>query len=137
MLFMARSAARAQTAFTLKGDAMNTAIKSIVTAAALAAATVGAVGTANARDYGENYAPNGHVPIWQQGNYAYGYGRYDRDAPRDVCRAPRWNPQTRYMPGDVVHRKGEVYQATRRSERVWNVNSPPEWTPNLWVEVRC
>jgi hypothetical protein len=123
----------------LKGDAMNRSIKSIVTAAALGAATLGAVGTANAREY---YAPP--VQSWQQQRYAYDDNRYDRfdhDGPRamsrDVCRAPRWNPQERYMPGDTVRRHGEVYRATRYSARVWNVNSPPEWTPNLWMEVRC
>jgi hypothetical protein len=114
----------------LKGDAMNSSIKSIVTAAALAAATLGAVGTAQAREY----AP---VQSWQQQRYAYGDYRYDRDGPRDVCRAPRWNPQERYMPGDTVRRHGDVYRATRYSARVWNVNSPPEWTPNLWVQVHC
>src|SRR5690348_11509013 len=118
---MARSGVRAQTACIRKGDAMNTAIKSIVTAAALAAATIGTVGTASAREY---------VPVqsWQQQRYAYGedyghaygYGRYDRDGRGDACRVPRWDPQTRYMPGDIVRRHGEVFQATRGSARVWN-----------------
>lgn len=120
---------------------MNTSIKSIVTAAALAAATLGAVGTANAREYVVQAPAQyeyGQQPRYAYGeHYAYGYGRYDRDGRNEACRAPRWNPQTRYMPGDLVHRNGDVYQATRRSARVWNVNSPPEWTPNLWAEVRC
>lgn len=121
---------------------MNSSIKSLVMTAALAAATLGAVGTANAREY----AP---VGPWQpERGYVYSdrgdrynhydrYDRYDRDGWRDVCRAPRWDPRTRYMPGDTVRRKGDVYRATRLSARVWNVNSPPEWTPNYWVQVRC
>jgi hypothetical protein len=136
---MARSAMGAQTVLIVKGEAMNTSIKSIVTAAALLGATLGAVGTANAQAY---------VPAqpWQpeHGYYYDNSGRVhrvnpypDRYAQHDACRAPRWNPQTRYMPGDTVWRNGELFQARRISQRVYNVNSPPEWTPNYWVQVRC
>lgn len=55
----------------------------------------------------------------------------------DSCRAARWDPEERYMPGDAVWRHGQMYVATRLSARVWNVNSPPEWTPNYWVPARC
>ena len=55
----------------------------------------------------------------------------------DSCSAPRWNRRARYMPGDAVWRHGQVYVATRLSARVWNVNSPPEWTPKYWVPARC
>jgi hypothetical protein len=30
-----------------------------------------------------------------------------------------------------------MYVATRLSASVWNVNSPPEWTPNYWRPARC
>jgi hypothetical protein len=118
---------------------MNTSIKSIVTAAALAAATLGIAGVAHAGPYVpvQQYVP---VQPWQA-ERGYNYdrdGRYhDRYAQHAACRAPRWNPQTRYMSGDTVRRNGELYQARRISDRVYNVNSPPEWTPNYWVEVRC
>jgi hypothetical protein len=55
----------------------------------------------------------------------------------DSCDAARWNFRARYMPGDAVWRHGEMYVATRLSARVWNVNSPPEWTPNYWMPGRC
>ena len=53
------------------------------------------------------------------------------------CRAPRWDPNARYMPGQAVWRQGKLYVATDVSAKVYNVNSPPEWTPNYWVQVRC
>ena len=43
----------------------------------------------------------------------------------------------RYMPGQVVRRHGNLYIATDVSASVWNVNSPPEWTPNYWVPAVC
>lgn len=51
--------------------------------------------------------------------------------------APRWDPNARYMPGDVVRRHGELYIARRISAYVWNVNSPPEWTAKYRAPVRC
>lgn len=105
---------------------MNVSIKSF-TAAAIAAATLGAAGMANAHEYG-------------QGDWGR-YDRYERYAERhdwrDACDAGRWDPQVRYMPGDVVRRHGELFMARRISARVWNVNSPPEWTPSYWVPARC
>ena len=53
------------------------------------------------------------------------------------CAAPRWNPDKRYMPGQVVRRQGTLYVATGVSASVWNVNSPPEWTPSYWVPATC
>lgn len=126
---MAGSAGPAQTA------RMNTSIRSFLATAALAATALGAAGSASAHD---QYAP---VPTWQPPRYAYEHdrpGRWDRDGDgRDVCRAPRWDPSARYMPGDTVRRHGELYTATRLSAHVWNVNSPPEWTPRYWVPARC
>jgi len=37
----------------------------------------------------------------------------------------------------TVRRNGKLYAATDVSASVYNVNSPPEWTPNYWVQVRC
>ena len=37
------------------------------------------------------------------------------------------------MPGDTVLRNGTTYVATSLSSSVWNVNSPPEWTPTYWT----
>ena len=54
-----------------------------------------------------------------------------------ACGAPRWHPHMRYMPGQVVWRKGELWVARRSSARVWNENSPPEWTPRLWAPAVC
>lgn len=56
---------------------------------------------------------------------------------RSACRAHPWNPTVRYMPGQVVWRKGTLYMATGLSARVYNENSPPEWTPSYWVPASC
>src|SRR4051812_38219267 len=85
--------------------------------------------------------------VYEQPRYeqprVYAYGEtgpeyyepgYHHNGPRD-CRAARWDPNTRYMPGQVVRRQGKLYAATDVSSRVYNVNSPPEWTPNYWVQV--
>ena len=34
-------------------------------------------------------------------------------------------------------RNGQVYTATAVSATVWNVNSPPEWTPSYWTPASC
>jgi hypothetical protein len=39
------------------------------------------------------------------------------------------------MPGDQVSRLGATYTATALSASVWNVNSPPEWTPTYWSKT--
>jgi hypothetical protein len=67
--------------------------------------------------------------------HEWGYGQ--QRSWRSACRAPRWNPDVRYMPGQAVWRHGTLYLATRLSASVWNVNSPPEWTPTYWVPARC
>ena len=53
------------------------------------------------------------------------------------CGAPRWDPSVRYMPGQVVWRRGELWMARGISARVYNENSPPEWTPNYWRPAVC
>jgi len=63
--------------------------------------------------------------------------RRDRDFAARDCDAPRWDPNVRYLPGQAVWRKGRLYVATDVSASVFNVNSPPEWTPNYWVRARC
>ena len=61
----------------------------------------------------------------------------ERRHARSACGAPRWDPSVRYMPGQVVWRHGELFVARRISARVWNENSPPEWTPNYWAPAVC
>ena len=68
--------------------------------------------------------------------YTGRYDRYERDR-GDRCGAARWNPQVRYLPGNLARLHGKVYAATRVSARVYNVNSPPDVTPEYWVRVRC
>jgi hypothetical protein len=67
----------------------------------------------------------------------YGEPGWRHDRGRRDCRAPRWDPNQRYMPGQAVWRNGKFYVATDVSADVYNVNSPPEWTPNYWVQARC
>jgi hypothetical protein len=109
------------------------------TLAAVAIATVAACAGASAATaqitvteqpyygYGERYGP----PL-----YAYQSQEYDHHW-RHRCEAPRWDPNARYMPGQAVWRKGQVWVATETSRHVYNVNSPPEWTPNYWQPARC
>jgi hypothetical protein len=70
---------------------------------------------------------------------AYAYGEdYDRDHGwRHECHAERWDPNQRYFPGQAVWRKGKLYVARGISRSVYNVNSPPEWTPDYWARARC
>jgi hypothetical protein len=58
-------------------------------------------------------------------------------APAPSCSAPDWDSTTRYMPGDRVTRLGTLYVARDVSASVWNVNSPPEWTPDYWAVTTC
>lgn len=71
------------------------------------------------------------APVHVQGHRHDGHG-WD-----SACRAPRWNPHVRYMPGQVVRRHGELFVARGISARVWNENSPPEWTPRYWAAAQC
>lgn len=73
----------------------------------------------------------------QRDDQRYDDRRYDRRAEQRACRAATWNPNVRYRPGHQVSRNGMVYVATGISATVWNVNSPPEWTPNYWVPANC
>ena len=79
-------------------------------------------------------------PVYTAG---YGYegryeGGYEQERPWQAsCSAPRWDPNARYMPGQTVWRHHTLYAARRVSASVWNVNSPPEWTPNYWAAVSC
>lgn len=91
-------------------------------------------------------APMVHVapqPVYvQQPGIAYGEPHdqrheWERRRDRDFCGAPRWDPQVRYMPGNMVRHQGRLYVARRVSARVYNVNSPPSQTPNYWVRARC
>ena len=83
------------------------------------------------------------VPVHQvyPGHEGYeaprGYRQAQQNWGGSDCRAPRWNPDVRYMPGQVVRRHGDLYVARRVSARVWNENSPPEWTPQYWAYAEC
>ena len=75
---------------------------------------------------------------WDRGDrYAYDSREDARHWRREECRAARWDPNARYMPGQAVWRNGQLYVATEVSRHVWNVNSPPEWTPNYWQPAQC
>ena len=78
------------------------------------------------------------VIVQRYGPPVYAYDSREYDVHRHyACDAARWDPNRRYMPGEVVRRKGEFYVATERSRHVYNENSPPEWTPNYWAHARC
>ncbi|WP_427913162.1 hypothetical protein ACPWT1_21485 [Ramlibacter sp. MMS24-I3-19] len=89
------------------------------------------------RGYGRGYgAPRvvvTQVPVYVQAPPQPQYVQ----AGWNTCGAPQWDPNVRYMPGQVVVRQGNLYIATDESAAVWNVNSPPEWTPNYWVQAVC
>ena len=72
-----------------------------------------------------------------EGPRTYAYGEIGPEFHRSNCDAPRWEPNRRYLPGQTVRREGKLYTATDVSAQVYNVNSPPEWTPNYWVRARC
>ncbi len=130
---------------------MNRSMLSRVLIPALAAAALGGATVANAATdvylsvqlpartaapaYVYDAAP-GYRGDWRHDDRRYD-DRHDRRAERRACRASAWNPDARYWPGQRVSRKGEVYVATRLSASVWNMNSPPEWTPNYWAPVNC
>jgi hypothetical protein len=128
---------------------MHSSLRSLIAPAAVALAALATTGVAAAHPdvYGSVYrgapppvyvAPPRPVAVQPQVAYS-GEWRAVRspDWSADSCAAARWDPQARYLPGDAVWRHGHVYVATRVSAHVWNVNSPPEWTPNYWKPVRC
>lgn len=111
-----------------------------IASAILAAAALGSAAAATPVQYVVQ-APPQTVYVQDRGiavgePYPGRYERYRRDR-RDRCGAARWDPQVRYMPGNLARIHGKVYAATRISARVYNVNSPPDVTPNYWVRVRC
>lgn len=128
---------------------MNSSLRSLVAPAAVALAALATTGVAAAHTdvYGSVYvgapppvfvAPARPVAVQPQVVYAGEWaGARSRGWNADSCGAGRWHPQARYMPGDAVWRHGRMYVATRLSAHVWNVNSPPESTPNYWVPARC
>ena len=128
---------------------MNSSLRSLIAPAAVAFAALAATGVASAHTdvHGSVYlgapppvyvAPARAVAVQPRVVYAGEWAGARAPAwRRDSCGAERWNRRERYMPGDAVWRHGQVYVATRLSARVWNVNSPPEWTPNYWVPARC
>ena len=135
---------------------MNHSIRTLMTTAALSLGALGAASTANAApdahiavrvtgyEQPHVYVParpypgSAPVTVYEDGPRRYAYSDDRRDHRRDRrCGADRWNPNQRYMPGAVVWRNGELYQARRISGEVYNQNSPPEWTPNYWRPVDC
>jgi hypothetical protein len=119
------------------GETRTRSVRTWITRGTLAAAALAAAGSAMA----QGIIVQG--PVYRHGQVmggppVYAYDSREYDVHRHNCRAPAWNPNTRYLPGDAVRRNGDVYVARRISERVYNVNSPPEWTPNYWRELeRC
>jgi hypothetical protein len=132
---------------------MNRSIQSKLGAAVLALTALGAVSAANAasdvhfavrvqtQPVVVRPAPVVHMGPHQVVPAAPGYvyeEPYQRQRQwRQRCHARGWNPEVRYLPGERVWRNGELYVARRVSASVWNVNSPPEWTPSYWRPARC
>lgn len=131
---------------------MNRSMKHRLATTVLALGALGAAAAANAGDLHVavrvqqpvqvQQAQPVHMPVHQvyQGYEGYeaprGYRQQQNWGGSD-CRAPRWNPDVRYMPGQLVRRHGSLYVAKRVSARVWNENSPPEWTPQYWAYAEC
>jgi hypothetical protein len=116
-------------------------MKSRVQHFALAALATAALATTAPTAFADTslYVQAGPPPVYVMPSprlYAYDGHDYDRFA-RHGCDAPRWDPNARYMPGQAVRRLGKLYVATEESAHRWNVNSPPEWTPDYWVRARC
>ena len=112
---------------------MTRAFRLAMAAAALATVAAGASAQVRVDRYvyeQPRYYAQGEVHEYYEPGYRHEHRRYD-------CNAPRWDPNARYMPGQTVRRNGKLYAATDVSASVYNVNSPPEWTPNYWVQVRC
>jgi hypothetical protein len=141
---------------------MTRSMKSRIGAAVLAIGTVGAAAVASASTavhlavgvpaataaplyvYPEaSYVPSArtvHMPpqvVYDEPHSSHD-SRYEHERNwRSGCRAPGWDPNARYMPGQRVWHNGYLFVATPLSASVWNVNSPPEWTPSYWAPVRC
>lgn len=132
---------------------MNRSMKQRIVTTALALGALGAAAAANAGDLHVSVRVQPPVqpvqvqPVQMPVHQVYQQGYEDYGSPRGYrqqqnwggsdCRAPRWNPDVRYMPGQMVRRHGNLYVARRVSARVWNENSPPEWTPQYWAYAEC
>ena len=130
---------------------MRRSILSTFASIAVAAAALGGAATAHAQHGSVHIAVGPDGPTYVQPGYQYGprpyylaegYGhdrdwRYDERRHDRRCGAPAWEPNRRYMPGQTVARNGHLYVARGVSRNVYNVNSPPEWTPNYWAPARC
>ena len=128
---------------------MTRSMKSRIVAAVLAIGTLGVAAVANASTavlYVQPqplYVPPQHtvrVPAQvvydAPPSYAHDW-RYEHERNWQRCRAPAWDSNARYMPGQTVWHNGYRFVATALSASVWNVNSPPEWTPNYWAPAGC
>ncbi len=133
---------------------MKPILRTLLASGAIAVAALGIAGPANARHYQDPqvyvvqqapapvYAPRpAYVADYDdrewRGDRHEWRGEWRGGERRHWCGAPRWEPQVRYAPGMVVRRHGELFIARRVSAHVWNVNSPPEWTPNYWAPAQC
>lgn len=96
--------------------------------AAIAAADIAAAGTANVSVANPDGSLSGVVPF----TVAAGTGGGTVCVPY-----PDWSATIRYLPGDKVTRLGKYYVALPISATVWNLNSPPEWTPTYWSLTPC
>jgi hypothetical protein len=116
---------------------MTRSMKSRIVAAVVAIGTLGAAAAANAST-AVQLSEGVPVAVYDaQSSYSHVW-RYEHERTwRSGCRAPAWDPNARYMPGQRVWRNGYLFVATRLSASVWNVNSPPEWTPSYWVPAGC
>ena len=123
--------------------------RSILTALALGAAAIGSSASAATTAFVTVQSQPGYVvreepqyygPPRYYGPPGYAYESHEYEHRHDWradCNAQRWDPNARYMPGQAVRHNGRVYVATETSRHVYNVNSPPEWTPNYWAPARC
>jgi hypothetical protein len=129
---------------------MNGLMKRKIATTVLALGALGANAAANAGDLHVSMRVRQpvqvqpvHLPVQQvhEGYEGYdsprAYRQQERNRGGSDCRAPRWDPDERYMPGQLVRRQGNLFVARRVSARVWNVNSPPEWTPQYWAYAEC
>jgi hypothetical protein len=107
---------------------------------AVVAGTLGAAALSGALADHRNDGPRVHEPgrtMHGPPDHAYGEDFGRGHGRRHDCQAERWDPEQRYFPGQAVWRKGRLYVARDVSRSVYNVNSPPEWTPNYWARARC
>lgn len=114
---------------------MGSSIKSCIVVAALATAILAASTGANAHTAVDMSVtlPGGPPTVVQMPVQPL----YGRERGMAACGAPRWDPRVHYMPGQLVRRHGGLWIAKPLSARMWNENSPPEWTPQLWAAAEC